>query len=284
MPNCFPVLLFLFLWLWLLLIDDELVSFVFIYLFFLNMSFVFTSSGPLAPGLTPSEHWRNICHCSDGQFGSVKMSPGSFQRPLPPSWTSQPPWSDLKAPFLESPYGFVLHQWHLWSCSVHVCVCTRVHTHTHPHWLRNPPVCKNSCHMVQLYYILISILGTYIPHHLTFTPLNEVGIAIPTSQTRKPRLRADEGPDSVSYVLTFHTPKSSAQSSAHSRPAINLCWIEINWIGVWVVEEKCARAQAFQVKCIVSNPSMEELAIFGWPCTNVVWASFLLLNVTASVS
>ena len=51
-----------------------------------------------------------------------------------------------------------------------------------------------------------------------------------------------------------------------------------------VVQEKCAPAQALQVKCIVSNPSMDEPAIFGWPCTNVVWASFLLLNVTALVS
>lgn len=46
-------------------------------------------------------------------------------------------------------------------------------------------------------------------------------------------------------------------------------------------KKKCAPTQAFQVQCIVSSPSVEKPAVFGWPCTNFVWASFSLLNVTA---
>lgn len=48
--------------------------------------------------------------------------------------------------------------------------------------------------------------------------------------------------------------------------------------------EKCEPPPAFQGKGAVFKGELEELTILGWPCTNVVWASFLLLNVTVFAS
>lgn len=223
MPNCFPVLLFLFL-LWLLKIDDRFVT------------FVFASSGP---GTRLDTQWavkEKNCHCS------VEMSQSSFQRPLPPCWT---PWT-MPTRF-ESSFHWAPLWLHASPVALLVLQCTRVYTHAED----SSRGCRSSCHMVKLYYMLISVLGTYIPY-LIEPSLNLMRWALlsPLHRQGKQGLElvrdhagvwlhhslAPKPIHSSFHVFLIVSPASLdfpplnplTWGSAHSSPAMNICWIEMN--------------------------------------------------------